>query len=110
LVVPESVAAFAAPLHPIAPNKNAVENKTSSIRPHLLRRGRASRTRQARLVPLPATNQPGPLRRLLLNGCAGVVLTVKATVPVPVIEFAFTKQADSVKVTGMVQVRLMEEV
>ena len=52
-------------------------------------------------------SQPEPSARLLLNGCAGVVLTVSWTCPVPVIEFGFTKQAASVRFEGSVQVRLM---
>ncbi len=38
------------------------------------------------------------------------MLTVRETCPVPVIEFGFTKHADSVRLEGMVHVRLIREV
>jgi hypothetical protein len=47
---------------------------------------------------------------LLLRGCDGVVFTVRETCPVPVIEFGLTKHADSVRLAGIVHVRLISEV
>ncbi len=49
----------------------------------------------------------GPLVRLLLCGCGGVVLTVSDACPVPVIDFGFTKHADWVRLDGMVQAKLI---
>jgi len=81
-----------------------------TMRPRALRLGKASSTRNARLALPLAANQPGPRFSLLVSGCGGVVLTVKETCPVPVIELGFTKHADCVSVDGMVQVRLMRDV
>ena len=82
--------------------------RTTLVRSRL--RGRNRRTTPARLAPPPAANQPAEWPRLLVSGCAGVVLTVNETCPVPVIELGLTKQADSVRLAGMVQVRLIGDV
>ena len=71
--------------------------------PRHRRRGKTNRKRQARLAPPPAASHPGAFVCLLLSGCAGVVLTLSETCPVPVIEFGSTKQADSVRLDGIVQ-------
>ena len=75
--------------------------------PRPLRRGNASKNTQARLAPPPAASQPGELLRALARGWAGVVLTVSDTWPVPAIEVGFTKHADSVRLAGKSQVRLI---
>src|SRR5580698_5380549 len=105
LAVPGS--SFGALPQPRAAKKTARRAKARNALPRNLRRGRNSRTRQARLAPPPAANKPAGRKSLLLNGCAGVVLTVKETLPLPVMELGLTKQADSVRLAGMVHVRLM---
>jgi len=90
--------------------RDAMHINAMTMRPRPLRLGKASITRNARLALPLAANQPGPRFNLLVMGCGGVVLTVKETCPVPVIEFGFTKQADCVSVDGMVQVRLIRDV
>ena len=99
-----------APLQPMTVTRQAMHINTRTMRPRPLRLGKTSNTRNARLAPPLAANHPDPRFSLLVSGCGGVVLTVKETCPVPVMEFGFTKHADCVSVDGMVQVRLIRDV
>ena len=75
--------------------------------PRHLRRGR-DKQKDACETGAAAGGEPsGVPVRLLLSGCAGVVLTVSETCPVPVIEFGSTKHADSVRLEACVQVSLI---
>ena len=103
--VPGSV--FCTLPHPMAVTRTAAEARASMALNRGLRRGNATSRTQARLAPPPPANQSGVPPSLLLIGCAGVVFTVSETVPVPVIEFGLTKQADSVRPAGSAQVKAM---
>src|SRR3984957_15965515 len=95
---------------------NIIARKVRAIiaLPRHLRRGNANRKTHARLAPPPAANQPSnhlcAAVCLLLCGCAGVVLTVSETCPVPVIDFGSIKHAAWVRLDGMVQERAISEV
>src|ERR1700722_7225615 len=93
-------------------NRSARKLRATIALPRHLRRGEASRKTHAKLAP-PAANHPRMLATavcLLLCGCAGVVLIVSETCPVPVVDFGSIKHADSVKLDGMVQESVMSEV
>ena len=102
--VPGSV--FAELPHPMTMTRTAAKARASMALKRPLRRGNATSRTQARLaLPQPPANQSGVPRSLLLIGCAGVVFTVSEKLPVPVMEFGLTKQADSVRPGGSAQVK-----
>src|SRR5580700_1781652 len=94
-------------------NRIARKVRTIIALPRHLRRGNANRKTQARLAPPPAASHPRRVAAavcLLLIGCGGVVLIVSETCPVPLVDFGSIKHADSVRLDGMVQERVMSEV